>query len=220
MAEFRRNCENQKANHSLSQFDGMKEFLADVIQYDFDSFVSSLWTHKIHKSTDAKVKHIACIISYALTDFHCSCKQSFSIERTPFVEYVVPVFKYLAKETNMITFAWCEKLVESQKYTHIAKVDFESSEVDKKYADGLGKADDCETLFIESSSGLQHENIVPTLEDTLKLIIECNGALCYILSQLKKCNFELALKKINLWHPGHQGYPHHLSHATQRKSKM
>jgi hypothetical protein len=85
--------------------------------------------------------------------------------------------------------------MESQKYTHIAEVDFETSEVDKKYADGLGKVDDCETLFIESSSGLQHENIVHTLEDTLKLIIECNGALGYTLSQLKKCNFESALKK-------------------------
>lgn len=95
----------------------------------------------------------------------------------------------------MITFAWCEKLVESQKYTHIAEVDFEASEVDKKYADGLGKVDGCESVFIESLSGLQQEHFVHTLEDTIKLVIECNGALSYILSQLNRCNFKTALKK-------------------------
>lgn len=39
------------------------------------------------------------------------------------------------------------------------------------------------------------EDVNHTLEDTMKLISECNGALCYVLSQYNKCSFETALKR-------------------------
>ncbi|KAI7899101.1 uncharacterized protein BX663DRAFT_423765, partial [Cokeromyces recurvatus] len=116
-------------------------------------------------------------------------------ERTPFVEYVIPMFKYLSKETGMLDFSWCEKLVQTQKYAQISEVDYESRSTDAKYADGLGKANNSEVLFIESSSGLLQENISHTLEDTLKLLVECNGALCYILRHFKNSRFKTALKK-------------------------
>ncbi|KAG1042672.1 hypothetical protein G6F43_011838 [Rhizopus delemar] len=98
-------------------------------------------------------------------------------ERTPFVEYVISMFKYLSKETDMLDFSWCEKLVETQKYTQIVGVDYASASTDRKYADGIGKTNNYEALFIESSS------------------VECNGALCYILSHFKNSRFKTALKK-------------------------
>ncbi|ORE05431.1 hypothetical protein BCV72DRAFT_209339, partial [Rhizopus microsporus var. microsporus] len=52
-----------------------------------------------------------------------------------------------------------------------------------------------EALFIEFSSGLLQENISHTLEDALKLLVECNGALCYIFSHFKNSRFKAALKK-------------------------
>ncbi|KAI9270140.1 hypothetical protein EDC94DRAFT_499451, partial [Helicostylum pulchrum] len=59
-----------------------------------------IWSLPIHKPADINTRHLANIISYTLTDFHCSCKQPIILnsnhERTPFVEYVVPVFKYLS----------------------------------------------------------------------------------------------------------------------------
>ena len=71
-----------------------------------------------------------------LTDYHCNCKQPMAYnnnhERTPFVEYIIPMFKYLAKETNLLGFAWCEKLVETQKYAQIADVDYNLTEIKKK----------------------------------------------------------------------------------------
>ena len=87
-----------------------------------------------------------------LTDYHCNCKQPMAYnnnhERTPFVEYIIPMFKYLAKETNLLGFAWCEKLVETQKYAQIADVDYNLTEVKKKYADGLGKLNRHESVFL------------------------------------------------------------------------
>ncbi|KAI9470610.1 MAG: hypothetical protein EXX96DRAFT_585056 [Benjaminiella poitrasii] len=70
------------------------------------------------KSIDINTKNLANIISYTLADFHCNCKQPMVLnsnyERTPFIEYVILMFKYLSKETGMIDFSWCEKLVETQ----------------------------------------------------------------------------------------------------------
>ncbi|GAA5799690.1 hypothetical protein HPULCUR_005107 [Helicostylum pulchrum] len=52
-----------------------------------------------------------------------------------------------------------------------------------------------EALFIESSSGLLQGNIPHTLEDALKLVVEYNGALYYILSRFKNSRFQAALEK-------------------------
>lgn len=50
-------------------------------------------------------------------------------------------------------------------------------------------------MFIESSSGLIQENISHTLEDTLKILVESNGALCYILNHFKNSRMKTALKE-------------------------
>ncbi|ORE05722.1 hypothetical protein BCV72DRAFT_208714 [Rhizopus microsporus var. microsporus] len=176
------------------------DYLRDVLSYEFTEFLPNIWSHSIHRSEDIRTKQFANLIAYTLTDYHCNCKQHMASnnnhERTPFVEYVVPMFKYLAKETNLLGFSWCEKMVETQAYAQIAEVDFLPAEVKKKkYSDGLGRLNKYETLFIESSSGIMQENVSHTLEDTLKLICECNGALFYILRQFNKCSFQTALKR-------------------------
>ncbi|CAO3658239.1 unnamed protein product [Rhizopus stolonifer] len=115
-------------------------------------------------------------------------------ERTAFVEHTVPMFKYLAKKTNLLGFSWCEKLVETQKYAQLAEVNYELSKVEMKYSDGLGRSNNYESLFIESSSGIIQENVNHTLDDILKFICECNGALLYILSQFNRSSFKTALE--------------------------
>ncbi|OBZ81520.1 hypothetical protein A0J61_10434 [Choanephora cucurbitarum] len=189
----------QERNESLSKIDSTLGFLDDVLNYEFVEFPCKIWSHSIHRSLDTNTKYFANIISYTLTDFHCNCKQPIVLntnyERTPFVEFVIPVFKYLSKETNLLDFSWCEKLIQTHKYAQIAGVDYESRNVDIKYADGLGKANNLEAVFIESSSGLLQENVSHTLEDTLKLLVECNGALCYALSQYKNSRLKTVIKK-------------------------
>ncbi|CEP19194.1 hypothetical protein [Parasitella parasitica] len=198
MKELKTNQKQQRDNMSLSKICGIMDFLRDALNYEFNELLAALWTHPILDSSDSTARHFASIIAYTLTDFHCNCKQPMNFtnnhERTPFVEFIVPMFKYLAKQTNLLGFSWCEKLVETQKYAQIEEVNFVIADVDKKYADGLGKLQNHESLFIESSSGITQEN-VNTLEDTLKLICECNGALFYILSQFNKCSFETALRR-------------------------
>ncbi|KAI8083877.1 hypothetical protein BDF21DRAFT_451400 [Thamnidium elegans] len=77
----------------------------------------------------------------------------------------------------------------------------------RKYADGLGKVNNRVVLFIESSGAILQENINHTLEDTLKLLVECNGTLCYILSHFKNSRFHIikdtiTLSEINLKEDG------------------
>ncbi len=76
------------------------DYLRDILNCEFNEFIPNIWNHSVHRSEDIKTKQSANII-YSLTDYHCNCKQTMiannNYKKTPFVEYIVPVFKYLAK---------------------------------------------------------------------------------------------------------------------------
>ncbi|KAG1384772.1 hypothetical protein G6F61_000128 [Rhizopus arrhizus] len=59
------------------------------------------------------------MIRLTLTNFYANCLKSSPTnslnERTPFVEYVVPIFKYYSAVYNDLTFQWCEKGLETNK---------------------------------------------------------------------------------------------------------
>ena len=90
------------------------DYLGDVLSYDFTEFLPNIWSYSIHESGDITTKQFTNLIAYTLTDYHCNYKQPMisnnNHERTFFVEYIVPMFKYFAKETNLLGFSWCEKL--------------------------------------------------------------------------------------------------------------
>lgn len=75
-----------------------------------------------------------------------------------------------------IVMFWCEKTVTSQNAT-LEFNDYSTTE--RKFADGVGKSTitNHEELFIESSSGIAKEAVQHSLDDTIKLIIECTNSL-------------------------------------------
>jgi hypothetical protein len=114
-------------------------------------------------------------------------------ERTAFVKYVVPMFKYFSQETNLIEFSWCERAVEAQELAGLQSNDYYvSGDMERRFADGLGKnvITKNEEVFMESSSGFDKENISHTLDDTIKLIVECSNALHYIIKKNKKASID------------------------------
>lgn len=133
MKELKNNQHSQQKNTSLSKTSNIMDYLGDVLNYDFTEFLPNICSHSIHQSGDITTKQFANLITYTLTDYHCNCKQPMisnnNHERTPFVEYVVPMFKYFAKETNLLGFSWCEKIIETQTYAQIEEVDFVPADV-------------------------------------------------------------------------------------------
>ncbi|OBZ84462.1 hypothetical protein A0J61_07484 [Choanephora cucurbitarum] len=199
--EYKRCSENQKNLASFNSFPGVSDFLNDVLKADKEDFPEALWKHEKRREATGIARTFMNIICYTLTDFHSNCKQitrnSSNHERTSFAKYIIPMFKYFSQETNLIEFSWCEKSLETYGIATLENNNYVTSYSDRKYADALGKntLTDSEEFFIESSSGFEKENVNHSLDDTLKLLAECSGALLYIIKQNKKAGIDTMTKK-------------------------
>lgn len=153
-------------------------------------------TMKIRLKATGYARTLMDIISYTLTDFSSNCKQQLrstnNHERTPFVKYMVPMFKYFGQETNLIEFSRCEKLLETYGMATLESSDFVTNLCDKRYADALGKNTTAENeeFFVEFSSGFEKENTNHSLDDTLKLLAECSSALLHVIKNNKKASID------------------------------
>ena len=128
---------------SSDSFPGVAEFIQDVLSTDKEDFIRMLWNHEKRLTATGTTRTFMDIICYTLTDFSSNCKQpmrnSNNHERTPFVKYIVPMFKYLSQESNLTELYWCEKMIGSQGLAVSESNDFVISFSDRKYADGLGR---------------------------------------------------------------------------------
>ncbi|CEP19541.1 hypothetical protein [Parasitella parasitica] len=201
MNEYRSYVADQNKFASFDSFPGVSEFIQDVLSTDEEDFIRTLWNHEKRLEATGITRTFMDIVCYTLTDFSSNCKQelrnSNNHERTPFVKYIVPMFKYLGQESNLTEFCWCEKMIESQGLTVSESNDFVISFQDRKYADGLGRntRTSNEELFIECSSGFDKEITAHSLDDTLKLLVECSNSLLHILKQNKRASMETMTKK-------------------------
>lgn len=202
--EYKRCSDDQKNLTSFNSFPGVSDFLNDVLKAGREDFPEMLWKHEKRLEATGTTRTFMNIICYTLTDFHSNCKQltrnNNNHERTSFVKYIVPMFKYFSQETNLIEFSWCEKGLETYGMAALENNNYVTSYSDRKYADALGKntVTDNEEFFIESSSGFEKENVSHSLDDTLKLLAECSSALLHIIKHNKKASIDTMIKKCTL----------------------
>ncbi|KAL9540857.1 hypothetical protein MBANPS3_009446 [Mucor bainieri] len=199
--EYKSYADDQDRLLSFESFPGVKEFISTALKTDKENLVQELWNNDTRLKATGSARTLMDIISYTLTDFSSNCKQPIqrtnNHERTPFVKYIVPMFKYFSQETNLIEFAWCEKGLETYGMAALESNDFVLNHCSKKYADALGKntMTDNEEFFIESSSGFDKENVNHSLDDTLKLLAECSNALLHIIKHNKKASIDTISRK-------------------------
>ncbi|KAI8973823.1 hypothetical protein BDF20DRAFT_823899, partial [Mycotypha africana] len=92
------------------------------------------------------------LLRYILSDYHANCsKPSYIVipnERTPFAEYIIPIFKYFSASTKLLSFIWCEKGSPSYKQLMLCL-----SESQRKLLDGIGFSpkDRVERVLVECS---------------------------------------------------------------------
>lgn len=112
--------EEQEQQHSLRQFHGMVDYVKELLSANIEALPNVAWTHAIHQESDKLTKQFARVIALTLSDFTSNCRQLPNQigkhERTAFVKYVVPGFKYLSQETGYTVMLWCEKEVETQTH--------------------------------------------------------------------------------------------------------
>lgn len=177
MEEFTIYSKDQDTMTSFQYFPGVADFIKDVLKAEKDDFPGLLWSNKRRLGATGPARTLMDAIFYILTDFSSNCKQTVSNtnthERTSFVKYIVPMFKYFSQETNLNKFCRCETGLESREEATMESNDFVVSYPDRRFADALGKntVTKNEECFIESSSGFDKEKVNHSLDDTLKLIV-------------------------------------------------
>ncbi|KAI8881107.1 hypothetical protein K501DRAFT_153849, partial [Backusella circina FSU 941] len=87
-------------------------------------------------------------------------------ERTPFVEHLIPLFKYYSTVYQDINFQWCERGVEGNRCLKYYKLEEKGK---RRLADGIGYVvgDNTESMLIEPSG---EDNEEHKKEDTIKLL--------------------------------------------------
>ncbi|ORX55579.1 hypothetical protein DM01DRAFT_1304087 [Hesseltinella vesiculosa] len=167
---YEENMNDQAALKCLKLYPDAMEFLKSALGQNLAELPRWLWNHG-YDTDDKDTNTVNQLTRLILTDFSANCEKPLfpgtTNERTPFAEYVIPVFKYFCATTKLITFAWCEKGLGSQNALAICT----GNSGNRRLLDGVGIAtmDASERALIESSGEVDSEH---TLEDTLK-IMEC-----------------------------------------------
>ncbi|KAI9033836.1 hypothetical protein CLU79DRAFT_725675 [Phycomyces nitens] len=158
---YEQNKENQASNASLHKRPIAFDFLKSAIDQPIENIRQYLWTHGYEDDIPKDDKKFIDLIRLVLTDFwSISVKPEYpstTNERTPFVESIVPIFKYLSAIINSVAFVWGEKGLSICMPQHV------------KLMDGIGTTllDDINRILIEYSGQVDGSH---TEEDTLKLL--------------------------------------------------
>ncbi|KAI9243764.1 hypothetical protein BY458DRAFT_448117, partial [Sporodiniella umbellata] len=150
--EYEVNMEEQRVLHCFKKKANIFNFLDFCLNGTLDDLLDRVHGIKANPGDSDDERQNIRLIRYILSDYHANCsKPSYVItpnERTPFVEYIVPIFKYFSATTQLLSFIWCEKSSPSNKQLMLCL-----SEGQYKLLDGIGfsSKDKSERVMMECS---------------------------------------------------------------------
>lgn len=111
--EYARNMDESFSNKYINNHPTAKNFLNCALNQEMDDLLPWMAQHGFDSTISEDSKAIL-MIRLTLTDFYANCLKPSPAnslnERTPFVEYVVPIFKYYSAVYKSLTFQWYDKL--------------------------------------------------------------------------------------------------------------
>ncbi|KAI8644699.1 hypothetical protein BD408DRAFT_320870, partial [Parasitella parasitica] len=114
-----------------------------------------LWKYEYPSNIDPHERELIQVIQFVLTDFASKCNilgmnGSTNLERTFWIDRVVPLFQIFGDQTGLLSYKWCE--VFSQKYAEISADISNCKPGNARYVDGMGyDIHDEERLVMESN---------------------------------------------------------------------
>ncbi|ORX43534.1 hypothetical protein DM01DRAFT_1295877 [Hesseltinella vesiculosa] len=164
---------------TLRQFPTAYALLMDVLEQPLVDIPAWIWTYKFDKGgTSSTEQQLIQTIRFILTDYVNNCTSAqvapcFDIGERRFLgEYVLPIFKSLARQTGTLCFNWCE--VQLKQQTYQSRVMINAGQLDGmnlRFVDGLGiDVNGNERLVLEISGGHATDNHQHASDDTLKII--------------------------------------------------
>lgn len=109
--EYNKNMEDQRENKCLNSLPKVYDLINKVINGEYDSMLDIIDNYKptdlTHSERDKKAIRL---LKYILNDYHANCEKPVyytdANERTPYCEYIVPVFKYFSAVYKNLSFMW------------------------------------------------------------------------------------------------------------------
>lgn len=101
---------DQDANRCLDKLPKAKEFLEEAVSGDRASFLNRVMSYKADNSHSKDEIQAIDLLKYILIDYHANCEKPIyytnANERTPYCEYVIPIFKYFSAVYKSLSFMW------------------------------------------------------------------------------------------------------------------
>ncbi|KAG1297745.1 hypothetical protein G6F61_003811 [Rhizopus arrhizus] len=114
-------------------------FLSAALDQGLETLLAWLGTNGFNDQHSKEEKKAILFIRLVLTDFYANCMKPPLVntvnERTPFVEYLIPVFKYYSAVYQDINFQWCEKGLKGNSCLKYFNLEEKGK---KRLADGIG----------------------------------------------------------------------------------
>lgn len=96
--EYQKNVEESKAKSCIKRLPNVIAFLTNALDQELTTLIAWLRRNGFDSNYSEEEKKAVLFIRLVLTDFYANCMKppltNTANERTPFVEYLVPVFKY------------------------------------------------------------------------------------------------------------------------------
>ncbi|KAG2216367.1 hypothetical protein INT45_009917 [Circinella minor] len=150
--EYEVNMEEQRVLHCFRKKSRTFDLLEICLDGSLNELMDRIDEIKANVEDNDDEKQNIRLLRYILSDYHANCtKPSYILlpnERTPFAEYVIPIFKYFSASTQLLSFIWCKKGSPSNKQLMLCL-----SESQRKLLDGIGFSckDKVERVMMECS---------------------------------------------------------------------
>lgn len=108
--EYRKNVEESRAKPCIKRLPVAFAFLSGALDQDIKKLLPWLGSNGFEDKLPEEKKKAILFIRLVLTDFYANCMKpplkNKANERTPFIEYFVPVFKYYSAVYQDVNFQW------------------------------------------------------------------------------------------------------------------
>ncbi|KAI9252122.1 hypothetical protein BY458DRAFT_443912, partial [Sporodiniella umbellata] len=108
--EYIKNMEDQHKNKCLRSFPKVYDLINKVINGKYSDMLDTVDNYKFNSTHSESDKKAIKLLKYIINDYHANCeKPSYytnANERTPYCEYIIPVFKYFSAVYKNLSFMW------------------------------------------------------------------------------------------------------------------
>ncbi|KAI8067340.1 hypothetical protein BDF21DRAFT_112973 [Thamnidium elegans] len=108
--KYNENMEDQRKNKCLNSLPKVYDLINKVINGKYDNMLDTVDSYKFDPTHSENDKKAIKLFKYIINDYHANCEKPVyytdANERTPYCEYIIPIFKYFSAVYKNLSFMW------------------------------------------------------------------------------------------------------------------